>query len=110
MQIKRVALIIVVCYVLGFLGHAFIVRKTVYGDGIYYYSWVRSLAVDHDISFANEYTRFGVTQPRTPTGLITNKHSIGPAVLWLPAFLGIHSLLRSDGYSLPYQLAVGLMS
>jgi Dolichyl-phosphate-mannose-protein mannosyltransferase len=110
MQIKRVALFIVICYVLGFLGHLLVVKKTVYGDGIYYYSWVRSQAIDHDISFADEYKQFGVTQSPTSTNLLTNKHSIGPALLWMPSFLLTHTLVRSDGYSLPYQIAVGLTS
>ena len=73
-------------------------KKTVYGDGIYYYAWLRSVAVDHDINFRNDYGHAG------------NIYSVGPAILWSPGFLWIHSLIRGDGTSFPYQITVGLMS
>lgn len=68
-------------------------KKTVYGDGAYYYSWLRSFVVDHDINFPNG-----------------NKYSIGPAIFWAPSFLSVHQVLHGDGYSLPYQLSAGLTS
>lgn len=110
MHYKHVALFIAICYTLGFFAHALVIKKTVYGDGIYYYTYVRSIVIDQDVSFANEYTHFGVSQPSTPTNLLINKHSIGPSLLWLPAFQAAHTIFRSDGYGLPYQLAVGLMN
>ncbi len=110
MNYKRVALFIVVCYVVGFFLHALVLQKTVYGDGIYYFSWVRSLVVDNDVHFQNEYQQFNVTQPATATGLVTNKHSIGPALLWMPFFFWAHAILKSTGYTLPYQLIAGTAS
>jgi hypothetical protein len=77
-------------YIAGFFAHALYLKKTVYGDGVYYYSWLQSAVIDHSINF--------------PTG---NKFNVGPAILWAPSYLLIHSFIRGDGQSLPYQLAVG---
>ena len=97
-------------YLVGFLGHALIVGKTVYGDGVYYYAWLRSVVVDGDINFANDYAALGASQQLTANGLLGNIYSVGPALLWSPQFLWIHRLLNSDGFALPYQLTVGITS
>jgi len=75
----------------------------VYGDGIFYYSWLRSIVIDKDIDFKNEYAHFQVQQPG-------NKYAVGPALLWSPLFIWIHSVAKSDGYNFGYQLAVGITS
>ncbi|MBI5449256.1 hypothetical protein HY948_02970 [Candidatus Gottesmanbacteria bacterium] len=108
MKLSKWFLIIAAIYVAGFFAHAFVVQKTVYGDGIFYFSWLRSLVIDHDINFANEYTALGVTQQRTPTLLLGNIYAVGPALLWLPSYLWIHSTLRLEGFSFLYQVTVGL--
>lgn len=110
MKLPAVIALITVIYVLGFFSHALYLQRTVYGDGIFYYAWLHSVVVDHDVRFANEYAHFGVTQPKTSSGVLGNKYSIGPALLWMPAYLPIHTVLRGDGWSFPYQLAVGLTS
>lgn len=94
-RLSPVSIFLCICvvYILGFFSHAMYLKKTVYGDGIYYYSWLRSVVVTHDISF--------------PHG---NKYSIGPAIFWAPAFLLVHQVLHGDGYTLPYQLGTGLTS
>ena len=97
-------------YLVGFLGHAIFLKKTVYGDGIYYYAWMRSVVIDRDINFANDYATFGANQLLTAKGFLGNIYSIGPALLWSPQFLWIHRLLNSDGFALPYQLTVGITS
>ncbi len=97
-------------YLVGFLGHAIFLKKTVYGDGIYYYAWMRSVVIDRDINFANDYATFGANQLLTAKGFQGNIYSIGPALLWSPQFLWIHRLLNSDGFALPYQLTVGITS
>lgn len=107
MNISRVFVWLTCIYLLGFLSHAVYLSKTVYGDGIFYYSWLRSVVVDSDITFTNEYAHFGAIQPKTPTGQLGNKYSIGPALLWAPAFITVHSIVHGDGYTLPYQVAVG---
>lgn len=90
-------------YLLLFGVHALFLQKTVYGDGIFYYSWVRSIIVDHDINFTNEYSHFGVTAPG-------NKHPIGAPLFWLPWYAQAHAIIDKTGYELSYQLTVGLIS
>jgi hypothetical protein len=106
----RIAVLIVGLYLLGFLSHAAYVGKTVYSDGMFYFSWLRSVVVDHDISFADEYGHYAVKQPLTRSGQPGNKYSVGPALTWAPAYMWTHMLFRDDGYALPYQLAAGLTS
>lgn len=108
MASSKVFLIILLVYVAGYLGHAAILKKTVYGDGIFYYSWIHSYVVDGDIQFQNDYAPFLAAQPVTRTGFPGNKYSIGPAMAWSPWFLWAHTLIRGTGNELPYQLVVGL--
>jgi hypothetical protein len=93
-------------------------------DGIGYYMYVRSLVIDHDLDFANEYAKLSpdvdVTKLITPTGLITNQFAVGPAILWAPFFIVAHFIVLglnsaglpvvADGYSYVYQAAVSLGS
>lgn len=110
MTAQRIFLGIFLVYIFGFCAHAALLHKTVYGDGIFYYSWVRSAVVDHDIDFINEYAHFGVSQPKTILGEYGNKYSVGAAVLWYPWFLWTHTIVKGTGYELPYQLAIGVAS
>lgn len=110
MKSTTTLLIIFLFYILGFLSHALYLKKTVYGDGIYYYAWLRSVVIDHDIDFTNDYALLGGMQPKTSIGTIGNKYSIGPALLWTPAYVMTHFIVRSNGTSLPYQLVVGMTS
>ncbi len=103
MQTNKIFFLIALLYLAAFFAHTLILKKTVYGDGIYYYSWVQSLVVDHDI-------RFTAPQPTTPLGLVGNKYAVGPAILWSPWFVWIHILARGTGYEMVYQLAVGFSS
>lgn len=103
MKFNRIFLLIFIIYLLGFFSHALFLKKTVYGDGIYYYSWVRSSIIDHDINFANEYSHFGVNAPG-------NKHPLGAPLFWLPWYAQAHTIIDGTGYELPYQLFVGFIS
>lgn len=93
-------------------------------DGIGYYMYTRSIALDGDLHFANEY---GALYPgialdglRTPTGHIANHYAIGPGLLWLPFFLAAHGLalalaaaglpVATDGYGPLYQAAIAIGS
>lgn len=87
------------------------------GDGIYYYAWLRSVAIDHDVDFANELEHFRAnpyvaqqldSHVATPTGLTPNLYSVGPALLWAPVWLPVHWVAgwlgsggsaSGDGYS-----------
>lgn len=64
------------------------------GDGVGYYSYLRSIFMDGDLNFANEFEKleswkYGLPLPseRTFTGYVSNPYSIGPAILWSPFFL-----------------------
>lgn len=93
-------------------------------DGLGYYAWLRSLLIDADVSFDNEFDEHNplgdfVPPPedRTAVGLRSNPWSVGPACTWALTIVPVHAFLSlfqrpgfpwpTDGYSLPYQLAVG---
>jgi hypothetical protein len=103
------------------------------GEGNGYYAYVRSLALDHDLRFDDEYRRGDAAfvaqafrkadgQPWPPMvlpgGYLRNQWSVGPALLWLPSFAQAHVVVRflrelgrdvaADGYSFPYRLACAL--
>ena len=99
--------------------------RVIDGDGNQYYAYVRSMVFDADFNFVNDYQLLygsedgGVwTTTRTSTGHAINLMSIGPALLWLPAFLMAYAATWAinlfgaqvplDGIALPFQLSVGL--
>lgn len=98
-------------------------------DEVQYYSYLRSLWFDRDVSFDNEYRYFyehGVPRtplfeqtflvPVTPTGLRESFATIGCAILWAPFYAVADAVTRArramgaavpaDGYSAPYVAAV----
>ncbi len=96
-------------------------------DGVEYYAWLRSLAVDGDLEFTNEYLApdvpFGhiptwLAGARTATDHAQNLASVGPALVWAPFYLLGEALTRvgivfgepwrTDGYAPPYLLMVDL--
>jgi hypothetical protein len=97
------------------------------GDGLGYYAWLRSLLIDGDWSFANDFDAHNPLHPgaavprrRTELGCRGNPWSVGPACVWavtvVPGHLAVRGLQgcglpwAADGYSLPYQLLVGVTS
>jgi len=97
-------------------------------DEVLYFSFLRSVWFDHDLSFENEYQWFydhGVSstpgfhetylERTTETGLRINFGTIGCALLWAPFYAvgdlvarGLHAAGRNvavDGYSRPYVAA-----
>jgi len=99
------------------------------GDTIQYYAYLRSLVIDHDVDFTNDYQLLyapaDAARPdniwltsRTPLGRPTNLMSIGPALLWAPFFIGTLSVLgigrlfglgvALDGIAAPFPLSVGV--
>jgi hypothetical protein len=97
------------------------------GDGNGYYAYVRSVVIDGDLDFENEFRHGdplfrevffddqGAVQPwmRASTGRLTNQWAVGPSMLWLPFFLVAHGVVHvlnafgaaipADGYSGPYR-------
>lgn len=66
-------------------------------DGVGYYAYLPSVAIDHDVDFTNQFAsldplRVRSEVPLTPTGLPANFWPVGPAILWLPFFLLAHGL------------------
>ncbi len=100
---------------LWFLSFLVLLIKTVpvSGDGIYYFAYLRSLFIDHDLNFFNELTHFAGQNifvakylaggVHTATGLAHNLYSIGPAILWAPFYAVAHLFALAggqiDGYS-----------
>ncbi|MBN2809043.1 MAG: glycosyltransferase family 39 protein [Deltaproteobacteria bacterium] len=93
-------------------------------DGLGYYAHIRSLIIDHDLDYENEFRDFNPFghsvqnfRQRTRTGYVANKYPIGPALLWAPFFIAAHVLtiginhlgfnLQTNGYSFLYQLFTG---
>src|SRR5215216_1367299 len=92
-------------------------------DGVFYYIYARSLVIDHDLDFANEFAYFQVPPAKyslTPIGRVPNKYAIGPALLWMPFFLAAHLIallggalglrILADGYGYFYQAAISIGS
>lgn len=93
-------------------------------DGIEYYIHLRSLVIDHDLDFADEYHHYASIFPdrvANAMGRTPNKHAaVGVALLWLPFFVLAHLLvllastmgagLQADGYNYVYQAAICLGS
>lgn len=93
------------------------------GDGHEYYAYLRSLVIDGDLRFDNEYARGDPAFRRAverelvvmPTGYRRNPAALGPSMLWAPFFLLAHGAVRlarlagsdlaADGYSWPYRWA-----
>ncbi len=97
--------------------------QLVASDGIGYYSYLRSLAIDHDLDFSDEYRHFSLPRQNwqlTPTGRVANKYAVGSALLWLPFFavahvlaelghaLGLH--IEPDGYGYLYEAGIAVGS
>ena len=101
---------IAILYFALFFFHALILQKIVFGDGIFYFSWVRSVVVDRNINFTDEYSHFGVTAPITSTNLLGNKHPVGTPLFWLPWYAQASAIIRGSGYTFLYQLLVGSIS
>lgn len=116
--------------VLLFLASLPAVTTRIYAsDEAEYFSYLRSLWFDHDVSFENDYTYFydhGLSRAagfhetflerRTVTGLRENWGTIGCAILWSPFYLAGDLSARAmrlagkgvavDGFSHPYVAAV----
>ncbi len=86
-----------------------------------YFVYVRSVIFDRDLDFGNEWDKWEYDKGRlTRTGLLRNAQSVGPAVIWSPAYLATHTYLaidrwltgkeryRLDGYGRPYRRAAAL--
>jgi hypothetical protein len=112
--------------VLVFLASLPMVTPRLYSsDEVQYFSYLRSLWFDHDVSFENEYRYFvehGIAQSPgfqetfleryTEAGRRINFGTIGSAILWAPFYAVADAAVRltgsapADGFSGPYVAAV----
>src|SRR5215208_3501960 len=123
---RREALFLVVLFIASLPA---VTSRLYSSDEVQYFSYLRSLWFDHDVSFDNEYRYFyerGVAhtpgfeenflQRTTPTGLRENFGTIGSALMWSPFYLAADVMTRlwrvtgselpADGYSRFYIAAV----
>lgn len=127
---KKVLFFLFPLLVLIFLLHYALVGQAVYGDGIYYWSFARSVFIDHDINVGNEILHYYDHQFNNsnkeivyPKQLVESRNKdyklpIGVSVAWLPFFavaqgIGlvlqyIHIPVVLNGYSDLYQVIVGI--
>ena len=107
------------------------IHPQVRGDGIGYYAYARSLLIDHNLQFKDDWKapNFPPTNRirdkaghivaynhYTKTGHIPNLYPIGPAILWAPFLIPVHlsvlgarhigSMVAADGFSRPYLVAM----
>ena len=108
--------------VLPRLGYQYFIISEV--DCIGYYSYLRSTVIDHDLDFKNDFTLFGWKrwgeEEKSPTGLTFNPWSVGPAILWSPAFFVGHAVshgmnlfganLPTNGVSFVYDFFIVMLS
>lgn len=89
------------------------------GDAKGYYSWLRSVAIDHDVDFRNDFALIypPETPPPipglTPKGLVPDKYPVGVALLEVPGFVVGHLTAKilgepTNGISAPYQFAIAI--
>ena len=108
------------------------VNPWVRGDGVGYYAYVRSLLIDGDLRFENEYQRGNPGRVMSmvdntgkmdsslysPTGHLFNPYAVGPSILWAPFLVVVHGVVKvanrlgatvpADGFSWPYTVCMAL--
>jgi hypothetical protein len=109
-----------------------LVNPWVRGDGVGYYAYARSLLIDGDLNFENEWRAAnasfrlavldenGQVRPEayTATGRVSNHFTVGPAMLWAPFLVAAHIAvlalnrlgveIAADGYSRPYTVTMAV--
>jgi len=109
-----------------------LVNPWVRGDGVGYYAYLRSMLIDHNLRFENDYLAGNSSfllsvvdadghlrrDVYTPTGYVENHFSVGPAILWAPVMIVVHGAvvlvdhfgahIAADGRSRPYLIAMAM--
>ncbi len=128
---KRVWVAFFLLGMLLMLGRWGVTGSVIGGDAVYYFMQMRSLVLDQDLNFQNEYAHFHeekssftgnpkipkIPSPNPETGKLPNKYPVGVALLLLPFYVLAHALslllslmgisVSTDGYGVAYQLASG---
>lgn len=119
-----------VALILLFLLTLPLMNPWVRGDGVGYYAFARSILIQHNLDFrqdwlhANASFRMNRVGPGdrihadqyTATGHLNNHFAVGPAILWSPFLIVAHAgvllcdylgaRIPADGFSRPYLLAM----
>ena len=89
------------CLALMFALAAFTQPEDLRADASSHYAYLRSMAFDRDLDFANEWRYWGFGEMSvTPTGRRFNQHPVGPALpqlraeLQRPAVVGHHQVVQ----------------
>ena len=109
-----------------------LINPWVRGDGVGYYAYIRSLLIEHDLDFSNDWRAGnesfvmgrvradGTIAPTqyTRTGHLDNHFAVGASMLWAPFIVPVHGAMlslqkfgvsvRANGLSRPYVLAMAL--
>jgi hypothetical protein len=109
-----------------------VANPSIHGDGAGYYAFARTLLIQHDLQFEEDWRRalqYSSVVPTIPgdvlrpdhytaTGHIHNHFTIGPAMLWAPFLVTAHLLVliwnvmgghvAPDGFSIPYLMAMAV--
>lgn len=107
-----------------FLARFLFIGQAIYGDGIFYWSYARSIVIDHDLNLENEaghpfspkFNNLPNTIETTRESLVTKRYyAIGTPLSWLPAFTIGHFLspffnYPQNGFADSYQVAVGTVN
>ena len=96
----------------------YIQPQRVASDGVHYFATLRSIVVDGDLDFENEYRILGAQEGYflpTDTGRLPNNFSVGPALFWSPTYLVVHGLghaglFRPTGIGYPYFTAISTVT
>lgn len=123
----------IVCIFL-MLGRFYVTNSVISGDGVYYYVNIKSILLDEDLNFKNDYEYFynktspftgnrkmpSIPNPDPITNMLPNKYPIGNVILLAPFFFIGHIttlalnqtalIFPPDGFNSLYQLSVGLGS
>ncbi len=98
--------------IIVFLAHFIYVGRALFGDALYYYSYLPALIAGHTFNLANSFTHLGITQPLSPTGLVENIYPIGPSIFWAIPFIITNIITTLIGihnpFSLYYQIIIGI--
>jgi hypothetical protein len=108
------------------------VNPWVRGDGVGYYAYIRSLLIQHDLNFEQDWLHANpsfiegrtdghgriLESQYTSTGHLDNHFSVGPSLLWAPFLLAAHGVvlamdelgysIPADGFSRPYRVAMAV--
>lgn len=113
-------LVVAIVLALGLMLFPFLWKPWVHGnDGVRHFSYCRSLWLDGDLNFTNEFEHYmevGELEEMVidkASGKPGNSQGIGSALLWSPFFLAGHVAAlvgpwEADGYSAPYVWMISL--